>query len=515
MSHITRSRSLILAFAVLWLVGLACSLSAPTPASWALTPTAQSLAETASAQSATQLALTAGPPTVTPPPTPTLFPTAPTAPVTALLPAGPWLIYLTDQGKTLVLRNPDGSGRTAFAISPLVDVQDFHAGASPRGGYLAVRTGQANGYKDLNLDLVHLPDGKVDRLAGLLSPDLAERVKSAPGSHPDEAARALLQPGALRWSPDGRYLAFVAVIDGISSDLYLYDTQNRKVEQLTSGSDQVATPFWSPDSLWLVVQEVDSFGDGKTWQVDHIVANRMVYRQFNLLYPPPQGGAGEVFLGWTGPATLLAYSRSQAGGFALHQFDLDKLKDHPLYAGPFSEIAFDPQSKTLAILQSSPNGGKAAQEPGLYLMRTDETSPRLAQAGEWRHLSWSPKMNSFSAAGSQGVLTITPDGQYTLIKAETDCAASPNKSWVVCFAGEGTASNPGLRLYKPGSQVLQTITGEAVQEVAWQPDASGFFYLAGSRLYQVTFPGLQPAVLEENFQAGEMNYLGWVNASGH
>jgi len=515
MSHSPRSGSLILAFSVLWLVGLACSLSAPTPAAWALTPTAQSLAETAAALSATRQAMTVVLPTLALSPTPTLFLPSPTAPDTPLLAAGPWLIYLTDQGKTLVVRNPDGSGRAAFAISPLVDVQDLRAGAAPRGGWVAVRTGQASGYKDLNLDLIHLPDGKVDRLAGLLSPDLAQRVKSAPGSHPEEAALALLQPGALSWSPDGRYLAFVAVIDGISSDLYLYDTQNRKVEQLTTGSNQVATPSWSPDSLWLVVQEVDSFGDGTTWQVGKIWANHMVYNESRLLYSPPQGSAGEVFLGWTGPSMLLVYSRSQAGGFALHQFDLEALKDHPLYAGSFSEIAFDPQSKTLALVQGTTSGGKAVQEPGLYLMRTDETLPRLAQAGEWHDLIWSPELNFFSADGPQGWLTITPDGQFNLIKAETDCASSPNKSWVACFGDNSPGATPGLRLYQPGGELMQAISGEPVQQVTWQPDSNGFFYLAGSRLFQVKFPGLQAEVMEENVQSGGANYLGWVSAAGN
>ena len=378
-----------------------------------------------------------------------------------------------------------------------------------------MRTGQASGYQDLNLDLIHLPDGKVDRLTGLLSPDLAQRVKSAPGSHPEEAARALLQPGALSWSPDGRYLAFVAVIDGISSDLYLYDTQSLKVEQLTSGSNQVATPSWSPGGLWLVVQEVDSFGDGATWQVGKIWANRMDYSESRLLYPPPQGSGGEVFLGWTGSSMLLAYSRSQAGGFALHQYDLDALKDHPLYPGSFSEIAFDPQSKTLALVQRTTTGGKTVEQPGLYLMRTDETLPRLAQAGEWHDLSWSPELSSFSADGPQGWLTITPDGQFNLIKAETGCAASPNKGWIACFSDNSPGAAPGLRLYQPGGELMQTISSDPVQQVTWQPISNGFFYLANSRLYQVTFPALQSQVLEENVPAGGANYLGWISATSH
>ena len=63
------------------------------------------------------------------------------------------------------------------------------------GGWLAVRSGQADGYKDLNLDLIHLPDGKVEHLTGLLSPDLAERAKTAPGS----LVRCKTAPASSAW----------------------------------------------------------------------------------------------------------------------------------------------------------------------------------------------------------------------------------------------------------------------------------------------------------------------------
>jgi hypothetical protein len=515
MSRITLFRSMTLALGILLLVGLACTLSVPTPAAWVLTPTAQAREATSSASAATRQAMDVSLPTVTPAFTPTFSMVTPTTPVTILLPDGPWLVYFSEQGKALIGLNADGSGRSSFPITPLLDVRDLQDGASPLGDWLAVRTGQDSAYKDLSIDLVHLPDGTVERLVGLLTPDLLERAKSYPGSHPEEAIKALIEPGALRWSPDGRYLAFVAAIDGVSSDLYLYDTQTRKIERLTSGSNQVATPVWSPDGLWLIAQEVDSFGDGKGWKVNNVWANGLLYREARLLYTASKESGGEVFLGWTAPGMLLVYSRGPIGGMDLRLFNMDKLKAEVIFAGPFDEAAYDPQSKTLAFIFGEATGIKANQVPGLYLMKTDEKTPRLAQAGEWRQLSWSAALGHFEAVGPQGVLQVTLDGNINLVRSETRALLSPNKSWQLCFADGAAGSQPGLRLFKAGGELMQSITNDAVQWVAWQPGSSGFFYLAGEYLFLVTFPDLQPLMIDGSVQPGSQPYLGWVSATLH
>jgi hypothetical protein len=483
MRHSNLLRPLALILVTLLLVELACTFSAPTPAAWVLTPTALARAQTSSAFAATRQAMNVPLPTVTPAFTPTFITVTPTVPFTQLLPGGPWLFYFSDQGKTLVGVNQDGSGRSTFPITPLLDVGDLQDSAFPLGGQLTVRSGEDSSYKDLAIDLIHLPDGKVERLVNLLNPDLLERAKSFPASHPEEAVKALVQPGALRWSPDGRYLAFVAAIDGISSDLYLYDTQTKKIERLTSGSNQVATPFWSADGLWLVVQEVDSFGSGNDWKVNTVWANRMQYREAVQLYKPPAGSLGEVFLSWTAADMLLVYSRGAVGGFALHLFNLDKLKADEVLAGPFDEIAYDPQSKTLGLIFGTANGIKANLVPGLYLLGIDEKTPRLVQAGEWHGLSWSATLEYFSAEGVQGSLFAAVDGSTRLITIKGRVVISPNKNWYLVYSDGTGGAQPGLRLYQAAGELMQSITSDAVQWAAWQPGSEGFFFLAGERLY--------------------------------
>ena len=60
------------------------------------------------------------------------------------------------------------------------------------------------------------------------------------------------------WSPDGRWLAFNAAIDGPSADVYVYDTSTNSIERLTDGPDQSVDLVWSPDSAYIVHGVADS-----------------------------------------------------------------------------------------------------------------------------------------------------------------------------------------------------------------------------------------------------------------
>ena len=53
------------------------------------------------------------------------------------------------------------------------------------------------------------------------------------------------------WSPDGRYIAVTGMKNGVS-DIYLYDTSNETVRQLTSDVYGNLQPSWSPDSKYIV-----------------------------------------------------------------------------------------------------------------------------------------------------------------------------------------------------------------------------------------------------------------------
>jgi WD40 repeat protein len=135
---------------------------------------------------------------------------------------------------------------------------------SSRGDFFAIGVrGESN---DFQLWTYHLPDFQIVKKIELLSTE----AKIAIGNFdPDEIIYELCQQKCdysplvetyisgrfLKWSPDGRYLAFAGALDGNNTDVYLYDTISGDIKLLSSEIGQVEILGWSPDSKWIVYSE--------------------------------------------------------------------------------------------------------------------------------------------------------------------------------------------------------------------------------------------------------------------
>ena len=498
---------------MLLLASLACDLSNPTPASWVLTPTALALAASATANAATQAAAVV--PLVSLTPVPSIAPPTATPQATALSSAGPWLVYPSDGGQALVVRNVDGSAALHIVIPPLLYAADLTRGLSPSGGVIAFRTGLRSQPAETALYLLSLPQGTLERLTPLFSESEQAMIQAGQDDRAADAAVGVMRTDSLAWSPNGRYLAFIAGLDRNASDLYIYDTQTAHFSRMTFGSNMVATPFWSSNSQSLITQEVVSFNAGATapaWTLGDVWMTDVKTGESAKIYTPPPASVGEVFTGWETDSSLLTYSRSAAGGVSLRLIDLKPFKSTTLLSGPFDALVFDPTSRVIAFIHKQTTGGSDLLANGLYLLAPDTLNPSLVQAGEWQGLVWSVDGGQFMASGPQGVISVTPDGMPALIGGEVQLSPSPQGSWLVGWGGSALSGQPGLRLYRTSGALVQQLIGDPVQQVTWQPDARGLFFISGSRLELVTFPGLQPVILDPDLKPGATPVLVWVSA---
>ena len=163
---------------------------------------------------------------------------------------------------------------------------------SPDGQWLAYWTGSAgnpqtfnpSGPFDLQLNLLHIPDGATAKVAGLLSPDYPDNfqgerrgTKSLPefsGQDVSSIANGLKTTflwgiESAAWSPDGRFLAFAGEMDGPSSDLYVYDMAKGpscafRAAARTSYPPAGPAIVWSPDGKWIVYTSAYLAGEGMT-----------------------------------------------------------------------------------------------------------------------------------------------------------------------------------------------------------------------------------------------------------
>lgn len=499
---------------LLSLVGMACRLTSVTPASWSGTPTAQSIAATNTAIALTQQAglgeVIIQPQTATPiEETPLETDNTPT-PLPSIAMDGPWLVYPAPEGGALHAYDVAAGEVLEIILPEPIYTDDLRHGLSPDGSKLVVRAGSPLETDQLALYQINLPSTDATVLSPLLSISLQRKIVNEEGTRSFETFQAVTQPGGLAWSPDGRFLAFTAALHIESSDLYVVDTLNDRVDRLNGLYSHTITPFWSQDSNWLISQELGDSGQDGGWRSEVVMSLGVPnYDSQNTVYLPNSSSQREVFVGWINAQNFISYSLTAKGPDTIRQVNVDTQSTVIIFQGLFDHLVFDPVTKSLAISLGFELAGHQGMIGGVYLYKPDSPSFSLQQAGDWKRLSWDPA-GIFVAAGMRGVFTFKPDGEGMLFPNEGDVRLSPNGQWMIAW-GDGQSTTVGARLYQPDStHHLQVIIESPVNEVLWRPDSKAFIVQSEGVLYRLTFPGLNLKEVATGFEETIPLDLIWV-----
>ncbi len=506
------------------LLGALTACGAPT------TPSAPAAAPTALPVSAQQLPTVTTAPSAVPPASPTkestALPTAPldnpttAAPIATALPATasdsatPLLVFPTARG--LMTVRADGTGKTSIANTATTISRNLSDGAAAHG-WLAFRSGAGSldimgtTAQTVTLNLQSLPTGTLTTITPLFSPAMEQAIKAANGDRTDaiEAGIAILENSdTLKWSPDGRYVAFIAAIDGPSSDVYSYDRDTKQINRLTDGPNQAANLFWSPDSKWIVHEEVESFGTGAGWNVKAVWAAAPDGNNTRKLYDATSSG-GEVFVNWLSPEKFLVYSWTVMGWHNVRAVDLNTGKAQLI--GPKFDVqtlAYDPKTQTQLYFVDDFAAQQNGLSGGLYFAAAGQA--KLMASGDWYETRWLPHAQLFFAKGKDGVISVTPEGVVKKYGGEEALPIdAPDGAWLLAW-GDGNYTSPiGLRLYTPDGEVKRTITSDAVAFATWSPDATSVFYQSGGQLYFVEIPNGEPQLIGDS-TAQELSNIGWI-----
>lgn len=494
---------------LLLLVGIACQLTSPTPASWSGTPTAQARAATNTAIALTQQANFREVITLTPIELPVEEQRTPTLQPTAEV-DGPWLVFPALEAGVLYAYDVESKTTLEIFLPEPIFENDLIHGLSPDGVTLVVRAGSPLETDELALYKIDLPSTEVTKLSPLLSLSLQRKIVNEEGTRAFETLQTITRPDGLAWSPDGRFLAFTAALDNESSDLYVVDTLNERIERLNGLFSQNATPFWSPGSNWLISQELGSFTEETGWRAEFVSGLRVPgYIDQNTLYIPLRGSQGEVFVDWINAQNFISYSQTAEGAHTLRRINVETKVATMIFQGLFNQAAFDPVSRSLAFTLSYDAGAPSGLVGGIYFLGPESSTYRLLRAGDWKRLSWEPG-GMFVAVGSQGVFAFTPDGEGLLLAGESDARLSPHGNWLIAW-GDGENSVAGARLYQPsGTQSLQTLIEAKVETTFWQPDSEAFFIQSEGVVYHLAFPGLNLTEVAAGFSEDVPLDLIWV-----
>jgi hypothetical protein len=468
--------------------------------------TPSSIAGASTTPSPTTLILTPTPSLTTKPPTitPLAFGT--------LSPQGPYLLFQKYHGfktgqSSFVVLDIALKGRKTFELPDGGYVWVLSSAVSPDGRWLAYHTGSVDfDHKDLVLHLFNLQDGTYHTISRLLSDDYPENFKVlgellvetnperfSPEWDWEGPAKWNFPNSILRvgWSPDGRYLTFAGQMDGLSADIYIYDTETKSIDRVTESLLHDGPTDWSPDGEWIgILSAIPGLNyQGTQFQVvpfhDHSIGTPRIY----------DSGTWAVGVGWIQQGIYFLHDLPDGccGPFNLRYVDVRTGQRTVIWTRSVVDFAFDPEHQIFAV---SDVEGEA---PGLYFVDLKGTETKVSDE-TFQLLAFRGGLSSrFLGFNGEDVTGIAMDGQLTIIsdKPFHSASISPDRKWYVLHSVPDylDPDNVGLDLFSDNDQFVRQIWDRDSLPI-WRPDSQGLFFISGN-LYYVAIPDGEPVLVDD------------------
>jgi WD40-like Beta Propeller Repeat len=419
---------------------------------------------------------------------------------------GPYLAYQVQTGDQTFIKflDADGSGQASFSYPDHAAPENFRDSLSntlsPDGKWLAWYSGSAGTCMgevgpetaDLTLNLLNLADGTTRLVTPLLSKDYPNIfTKAAQQLGQVDVTASTLQNAfvcgiaqSLDWSPDGRYLAFAGQMDGLSSDLYLYDSTSSAITRLSSGPQEVEWVSWSPDGKWIMDGSSYTVGEGMVYDIFATSLDGKTVKQLTNATPSNITSAD-----WLNDHTYFVSNGANGpGSYNLQLVDINTGRTSTLWPGSYNSYAFAPDGDWVALFANTPTWPYTGSDfqTGVFLVNTTTLKQtRVNSSGTWGCCQ-PPDIQSLGHIqeysfltwedSSQAIQYLSSDGKLTPANVQAvNFSVSPDRLKWIAFGAN-------IKIFSDDGSLLRTVDLPAaldpknISNIIWRPDSSGLFF---------------------------------------
>lgn len=465
--------------------------------------------------------------------TPTVFPLLQTS--------GPYFSFFRQVGEEyqFVMMDANGQGRKTIAIprnvtdsllNIPVDLDIIRV--SPDGEWLAYYTGSAGFPEliqpekdfDLTLNLYNFITGEFRIVTQLLSEDYPDNFSEAANRLNDPFITGVMLYGAfingitrsLAWSPDGRFISFAGQMDGLSSDLYVYEIETESIRRLSSENQQIQSLEWSPDGKWILYSSAYEVGMGMKFDI--FVAS--IDDDFKYL-----STSSSIFWMWLDKNSFILHdTENVVGDYGFRLVNIATGKTSEIWGGPVIKYGLNTETRKFLfathLFSHSPSLTLDPDPdfvPGLYLMDLDTFSIENIKYPTETGLHPSSFIDEFNPNGNLFVVTsndgrinpylISDTGELTVLSLNgvQRIVSSPDSNlWIAI-------SDSALDIYSTNNTLINTVhlpfQDAPTAFFVWRPDSAGIFIVNEFTLYYLDiFSGeiilIEPEFVRSLFSAG-------------
>ena len=380
-----------------------------------------------------------------------------------------------------------------------------------KGGYESGYGGACIGcstWDEMSMHLLHVPDGKINKVSLVVTHKILNENDTY-----GECGNPLPEMIHVKWSPDGRYLAFIADPTGTSLDLFTYDTDLNILRRLTNDSADVVDISWSPDGKELF------YINGirrENWE-DH-PDDTYATHTLNMTEPENSTNQGiqtfysgkkKVAIQWMDHGDGLIYTTTEdvwcmAGAEGSRPMEINYLnlgsgEKNTIWPESVTRVkAFDPINRTILLFERK--GDNLAN--GYIVNLKGEvvaTVPEVTWCWEAVYLGDPADTFLCSSLERKEIIGISYGGkvhEIDTLPEEGRIEVSSDRKWFVVYYPDG------INLYSRNGELLEqwahTIIKLSYDTVIflWAPDGKGlYFAVEGRQLYYWPFSDPAPSLL--------------------